>query len=275
MSARAQPSDGDEAYRGTGGRNTVFGNWRGELGPMDETLFEPATVPSPDFDGLGEMRDQSITLKHIKLDAVVQPLDRCLENNLPSNFPGTLHWCLFVHKPPAIPPYPTIFEANVAMPGSGIARAFTWSYAFNEESGIGTYFDPETDLIDFGVMAICPQRQWSAQNIHFDPPVYEVNTVEVDGTTEGTLTPIPPVNNLEFLGWYAGGSDTSGKISVDKKLDNLVVPKNSLIVLEYRLECERRFQPWFNENVTFSDIETQLAVKVNGACLVHLAVNER
>lgn len=265
LSTIARPNDSLGNYRGIGGRNTVFGNFTHTFNEILEEDFEPSAIPvaSAAFN-----RDQSIRLNHIKIDAVVQPVDSCYENGKPSNFPGTLHWCLFVHRPPNTPPFPAIFPAS-AVPSPDVAGAYTWSYNYAD---VPEKLDPKS-VIDFGVMAINPQRQWGAQTISYDPSVYEVNETTVDGTTEGTLTPIPPVASVSFNGWYAGGSDTSGKICVDKNLDGLIMHKNCLLVLEYRLECERIYPTWFIENITGNENYTQLAVKVNGACSVDYTVN--
>lgn len=258
----AKPTSSTNVYGGIGGRQTVWVNLASDISPQPESTWEPNEI---DYDGV---RDAPVKLNHIKLDAVVQPLDSCIENNRPSNYPGTLHWCLYAMKSPATIPFPAIYPepGNADEPSN--FSPWLWSYAYQ----VPGFF--LKNVLDFGVCAICPQRQWPGQQITYAYGIYEVNEETEAGVTEGLLTPVPPTDTISFNGWYAGGSDTSAKITIDKKFDDVVLDKNSLLCLEYRLECERLPPIWFAQNVSATGDESfaQLAVKINGAVMVEYTV---
>lgn len=238
-------------------RNTVFVNALDNLGQTDEIDFEPAILL------MDQPRDQSIRINRIKLEATITPMDSCTEDGKPSNFPAILKWCLYPLKTPSTIPTTCIEGLGPITQPNNVA--LTWDFGYNVRDQGWRY----TDVIDFGVVAINPHQQWGAQSIRIDPPVYEVNTTTEAGVTEGLYTPIPPTNALQFLGWY-GGDHTVGKISIDKTFTDFVLEKNSLIVLEYLLYCEREPCVWFIQNISEFP---RAAVKINGCCMTDYSVN--
>lgn len=255
-SPAAYPNSDVTSYDAAQGRNTVWYNAMNDQTWWSESSFEPGLLaPTP-------RRDQSVKINHIKLNAVVQPLDDCIENSMPSNYPATLTWALYPMRTPAPS---SVYNIATMEPISDPTEGITRSLPATGLNNFSVY-----DIIECGVVAISPHRQWTAQDIQFDPPVYEVNEETEAGVTEGLLTPVPPVNSLQFPGWYAGGDATKAKIDIDVHPKDLYIEKDSIIVLEYCLECETNTSFWF---LTNTGLAPQAAVKVNGVCSVNYTVN--
>jgi len=152
--------------------------------------------------------EHSVELTRIKMKATIAALNTDPASTFPCNFPGKVHWVMFICKQ----------NDEFTTQGNRKLRRTRLSSANEGSSWMCNLFveqgPPELEqIIDFGVVSINPQTT------RFDtwdivPYSYDIN--QNPDTGVGIITPIVAsgVNNF-FGGQYSGGDRTAKEIKVD------------------------------------------------------------